>query len=361
MTASRPLPEPQAVPDHATYLAERERALNFSAERRANWERYLASSKRMAQPDYMPVRLDIENVSRCNFHCTMCPVSHWPKGKRADDLCLEDFKRLIDEQFGLVEIKIQGMGEPTLQGDTYFDMIRHARDRAIWVRTVTNASLLHLRDNYRKLIDSGVNEVQISFDGATKEVFESIRAGAVFERVRDNCKLINAYCRERGVDRTKMWTVVQRDNVHQVGELVELGAEMGFRHLVFSLNLHGFGSAEWATINGPNSVEYEFTDDMAWPHIERGRALGINVYFWRQTSRYSTASPGSLCPWPFERAYVSSDLRIVPCCVLGNPEYADLGDARALTAAWTGETWRQFRQAHLDGHIPEICQGCYHP
>lgn len=361
MDTPRPLPEPQPVPDLATYLTERERALAFSPERRANWERFQASTRREIQPDYMPVRLDIENVSRCNFRCTMCVVSHWPKGRRAEDMPLDDFKRLIDEQSGLVEIKIQGLGEPTIQGDAFFDMIRYARDRAIWVRVITNASLLHLRDNYRKLIDSGVNEVQISFDGATKDVFESIRTGSVFERVRDNCKQVNTYCRERGVDRTKMWTVVQRKNVHQVGELVELGAEMGFRHLVFSLNLHDFGSEEWAAINGPQSVENTFTDDMAWPHIERGRELGIDVYFWRQTSRYSTETTENLCPWPFERAYVSSDLRIVPCCVLGNPQHADLGDARALTEAWNSETWRQFRQAHLDGRIPEVCRGCYHP
>jgi len=47
----------------------------------------------------------------------------------------------------------------------------------------TNASLLHLRDNYKKLVDTGVNEIQISIDGATKDVFEGIRVGSVFESV----------------------------------------------------------------------------------------------------------------------------------------------------------------------------------
>jgi MoaA/NifB/PqqE/SkfB family radical SAM enzyme len=57
-------------------------------------------------------------------------------------------------------------------------MTRYAREKHIWVRTTTNASLLHLKDNYRKMIDADVNELQISVDGASKQVYEGIRCGA---------------------------------------------------------------------------------------------------------------------------------------------------------------------------------------
>jgi len=66
-----------------------------------------------ADVDYLPVRIDVENVSRCNFHCTMCQVSDWPHQQRAADMSVDDFKTLLDEQYGVVEIKLQGMGEPT--------------------------------------------------------------------------------------------------------------------------------------------------------------------------------------------------------------------------------------------------------
>ena len=62
---------------------------------------------------------------------------------------------------------------------------------------------------------------------------------------------------------------------------------------------------------------------------------------------------------PFERAYVSSDLRIVPCCMIGNPEIADLGDATSFIEHWQGESFLAFRQAHIEGRIPRPCQGCY--
>jgi len=159
------LPTPEPVPDLNTYLRERRISLSRSSSRLKNYLTYMKSARRSAEVNYLPTRLDFENVSRCNFACTMCTVSEWHKGTRAADMPLEDFKRLIDEQYGLVEIKIQGLGEPTMQRDTYFEMIKYARAKNIWVRTTTNASLLHLNNNYKKLVDSGVNEIQISVDG----------------------------------------------------------------------------------------------------------------------------------------------------------------------------------------------------
>lgn len=352
-----PLPEP--VPNAAAFAEVRERALAFSAERRENYARYQASTRRSVDVDYLPPRLDFENASRCNFRCTMCQVSDWPKGRRAPDMAFEDFKRLIDEQIGLIEIKIQGMGEPTIQGDDFFRMIAYARAKEIWVRTATNASLLHLRNNYRKLIDSGVNEVQISVDGADAVTFERIRKSAKFDRVASNCALINGYCRELGIVRTKMWTVVQQDNRHQLPELVRLAGQIGFTNMVLCLNLTNWGDDEWQRRNDAVTVEESFTVEEGWDLVALGQDVGVDVRFWTVTDKYAVDDPASLCPWPFERGYVSSDMRIAPCCVVANPDIAELGDAHNFGQAWTSDTWRNFRQAHLEGAIPSFCRPCY--
>lgn len=363
--ALRSLPAPEPSAGLAAYRRERDLALAASPARRANYARYLAAQRREAEPDYLPVKLDIENVSRCNFRCTMCSVSTWSKGQRADDLTLAAFERLIDEQVGLVEIKLQGLGEPTIQRVPFFDMIRYARARHIWVRTTTNASLLHLKDNHRKLVDADPNEIQISIDGATKAVFEAIRRGSVFERVIDNCRRLNAYCRERGVVRTKMWTVVQRANFHQLAALVRLAADLGFRHHVFSLELVDWGMAEWRTANDAVSVEHELDPDALLALVGLGNDLGVQVRFWNTTEKYSVRSPETLCPWPFERAYVASDLRVVPCCTIGNPDVHQIGPALdpqapdAFTRHWHGPDFTAFRRAHLEGRIPDICKACY--
>ncbi|MEQ8666530.1 MAG: radical SAM protein [Rhodospirillales bacterium] len=359
----RKLPEPVPMPDAEAYHRERELCLAADPLKKKNYERYMASRRRSSQLDYLPIKLDIENVSRCNFRCTMCQVSEWHKGQRARDMTLDEFKSIIDEQRGLVEIKLQGMGEPLMQRDPFFEMIRYAREKHIWVRTVTNASLLHLKDNYKKLVDADVNELQISVDGADKATFEEIRRGSVFERVVENCKLLNAYSREVDRMRTKMWTVVQRANRHQMTDLVNLANDMGFVSMVFALNLTNWGSDMWSERNDEVTVEDSMDTDFAWQLVKQGEKLGVRVAFWNITSKYRTDDPDTLCPWPFERAYVGSDLRVVPCCMIANPdacEIPDDGDGEfSFTRIWNNDAYADFRRAHLEGDIPDVCLQCY--
>lgn len=358
----RPVHRTLALPTPAAGILayRRERLLALVRSPRRLWNYVLYKTRaRTADLKYRPIKADVENVSRCNFRCTMCQVSDWENGKRAKDMSIEDFRKLIDEEYGLVEIKLQGMGEPLMQGDDYFAMIRYARAKNIWVRTVSNGSILHLNANYKKLIDSGVNEVQISIDGATAETFEKIRRGGDFARVTDNCRLLNAYCRETNRIRTKMWTVVQRDNFDQLEDLVELGAELGFPQQVFSLDLVDWGDSRWQMRNGAVAVGARFNTALADKLISRGEALGIDVRFWYAGEKYKRNKPGRGCPWPFERSFVGSDGRISPCCLIANPDNFELNGAKGLGAVWNGESYRQFRKAHLDGNPPDICHNCF--
>jgi len=356
----RALPKPEPSAGTAAYTHERELALAFDPRRKANYEAYMRTrSNRAAKIDYLPIKLDIENVSRCNFRCTMCQVSDWHKGTRAKDMPLESFKRLIDEQYGLVEIKLQGMGEPLLQRDELFSMIKYARRSHIWVRTTTNASLLHLRDNYKKLVDAGSNEIQISIDGATKETFEGIRRQSDFDQVIKNCASINSYCREQNVRRTKMWVVVQKQNVREANQLLDLAHEIGFEDLVFSVDMNFWGQQSWQDINAAQIADDEMSPELCEDLVTRGKKLGIRVSYWIIMDKFSTKSQDMICGWPFERAFVSSDERVVPCCMIANPQVMDLGSAKDFSATWHSKTLEDFRQAHLDGNIPDVCKTCY--
>jgi pyrroloquinoline quinone biosynthesis protein E len=350
------LPLPQ--PDREAYDANLQNALASSEKLRLNYLRF-QDHARTELLDILPTKLDFENVSRCNFRCPSCPVSGWEKGRRASDMQLEDFKGIVDELGTLVEIKIQGLGEPLLGGDTYFEMIRFARSRHIWVRTTTNASLLHARDNAARLIDSDVNEVQVSVDGANRETFQAIRVGSRFEQVRRNCVLLNGICRKRGILRTRMWVVVQRLNAGEMVNLVELGAELVFPRITFALDMHGWGMGGMRQSNSEKLVPLSQIADNAHRSVERGRELGAQVSFWQNTAKYSFLRSEGLCPWPFERAFVSSDLRVVPCCMISDPGVLDLGDARSLGAVWNSEAYRSFREAHMEGRIPGPCRMCY--
>src|SRR5258708_3034187 len=84
--AMRSLPTPEPAAGTPYYQRLRDLAVNFESRRQDNYQRYLRWKREGGPVDFLPVKLDIENVSRCNFKCQMCVVSDWNKGKRADDM-----------------------------------------------------------------------------------------------------------------------------------------------------------------------------------------------------------------------------------------------------------------------------------
>lgn len=348
---------PRPFPDQQFYQANLEAGFRAFPVRRENYRKYQLAEKG-ERVGYLPIRLDIENVSRCNYHCTMCQVSDWPGLKRAADMSFDDYKALVDEQHGLIEIKLQGMGEP-LMGKCYFEMIEYARARYIWVRSTTNASLLHLHDNYKRLIDSDICEVQVSIDGAVQDTYEKIRRGGRFAKVVDNCILLNQYASRIGRKRSRMWVVVQRDNSSELQMFPRLAAELGFDRLTFSLDLNDWGQERWRNLNDPVDVHRNFDASMAGELVRLGKTLKVDVSFWFLGEKYDPQDPQKLCPWPFERAYISSDMKIVPCCMIANPEVLQLGDAKFLATEWNNDAMASFRRKHLQGEIPDICRSCY--
>jgi len=341
------------------YESVRKSRLDFSEQARENYRKFIDASKREAVPSYRPIKMDIEPVSRCNFRCQMCVVSTWDKGKRADDLSFEHFKEILDSEPQLLEIKLQGLGEPLMVGDSLFAMILYARSQRIWVRTTTNASLLHKNNNTRKLVDSGICEVQVSIDGSKAETMEGIRQGSKASRVFKNCEELNNYANSIEYPVTKMWTVVQKDNFYELEDLVSLASRLGFKSQCFSLDLHGWGIEDWVSLNNRKTVDTSELSQRLKNLVNIGRQLGVRVEFWKNVKKYSIESTKTLCDWPFERLMVSSDMRVTPCCMISNPDVLEIGKGLPYKEVWDSESFIKFRESHLSGLIPKACANCY--
>ena len=159
-----------------------------------------------------------------------------------------------------------------------------------------------------------------------------------------------------------MWTTVQRDNRANLSAFVDLAHELGFTNQVFMLNLIDWGLEKWHTSNAELEVHSGVTKDALWQLLRRGEQLGQKVWFWQASDKYSSSSRDKLCPWPFERSYVSSDMRVAPCCMIGNPDVYEVGKGvgDSFSKVWFSEEYNEFRRAHETGNIPEVCQNCYH-
>ena len=234
-------------------------------------------------------------------------------------------------------------------------MIDYLVERDIWIHLTCNGSLLHRKDSYRRMVESGLGELTLSFDGATKEVFEAIRPGAKFERIRENFKLVNDYANAKGLLLTRGHTVVQAENRHQLTKIVEVAAELGFRRHNFGLGIFDFGNP---TLGEQLDSIRDFdpvTEDEGWGLVEQGKKLGIEVTFLPNEKMFSV---DDICPHPFERVFVGTSGKLAPCFRV-NPEFFDLGNARNFDEEWNGEKFQRFRNGHLSGDIPEACKFCY--
>lgn len=346
---------PKPAPDSKAYDKKLHAGFNKHPERHKNFLQYKKSVKTI-KTDYLPIKLDIENVSRCNLRCDMCQVSSWKSFKRGVDMSFEDFKRILDEQYGVFELKIQGMGEPFL-GKDFVRMVEYASAKDIWVRTSTNATLLNKNENYKRIIDAGIDEVQISVDGTTKDTYERIRINARFETVTENCKRINRYCDRLGIDKTRMWVLLQKDNFQELHRFPVFARELGFKRVAVILDVHGWGSEPLTDKNIQKKITGFTVDEGIEKLLEDAKGLGIDLTFWNISDKYSPANP---CPWPFERAYISSDKKVVPCCMIANPDTCNLGTLSVdFKDIWNSPQYTKFREAHLSGKVPDVCRYCY--
>ena len=77
-----------------------------------------------------------------------------------------------------------GLGEPLLDSKI-FDRIAYCEQHGVSTLLSTNGTLLDEKMS-EKLLATPLAHITLSFDGASKETFETYRKGAKFEKVREN-------------------------------------------------------------------------------------------------------------------------------------------------------------------------------
>ncbi len=132
-----------------------------------------------------PDTLQIETTNACNSKCLICPRSKMQRKVAYMDDNL--FEKIIEEIAGyrLRSVHLHNFGEPLLDKNLA-KRVRFAKQKGLnRVKIFSNGSLINA-DKAEALIDAGLDEIKISFDGATKEEFEKIRYPLNFDKVISN-------------------------------------------------------------------------------------------------------------------------------------------------------------------------------
>jgi len=139
------------------------------------------------EPDF-PAEIQVETNTACNATCVMCPYPEVSKELPPGRMDLPLYEKILDEcakEAALWRI------EPFLNNEPFtdtrmVDWIRMSKQRVphAMVTVTTNGSLVTPKVT-DALIHSGLDGIWFSFNGATKETYESIM-GLSFDKVKSN-------------------------------------------------------------------------------------------------------------------------------------------------------------------------------
>ena len=120
-------------------------------------------------------------------------------------------------------------GEPYLN-PRFFEMIAYAQQKKLYTITSTNGHFLD-SDNARKTVESGLDRLLISIDGATQETYESYRKGGNLSRVLEGTRNLVFWKRKLGSTRPYIvfQFLVVKPNEHEITAVQNLAKELGCR------------------------------------------------------------------------------------------------------------------------------------
>ncbi|GAA4868298.1 mycofactocin radical SAM maturase [Saccharopolyspora cebuensis] len=185
-----------------------------------------------------PICLTWEWTYACNLACEHCLSS---SGRRdPDELGTEEMKAVIDELQRMQVFYVNvGGGEPTVRPD-FWELLDYAVAHQVGVKFSTNGLRLD-RDRAARLAATDYVDVQVSLDGATREVNDAVRGPGSYDmamRALENLA-------EAGMPGAKISVVMTRHNVGQLDEFKAIADDLGAQLRITRLRPSGRGADVW--------------------------------------------------------------------------------------------------------------------
>jgi len=137
-----------------------------------------------------PFNLVIETSNFCNAECVMCPHATMKRPGKVMDRRTYDkiVSRIKKENLPINKVFFSGLGEPLTDPSLVF-RIKTMKELGFPVRLYTNASLLTAKIS-QQLVGLEVDEINISFNGATPAAYQKIMRLDFEKTVQNIDKLI---------------------------------------------------------------------------------------------------------------------------------------------------------------------------
>jgi mycofactocin radical SAM maturase len=231
-----------------------------------------------------PICLTWELTYACNLSCVHCLSSSGRRDPR--ELSTAECKEVIDtlERMQVFYVNIGG-GEPTVRPD-FWELVDYATGHHVGVKFSTNGVRLDA-DAAARLAASDYVDVQISLDGATREVNDAVRGPGSF----DTALRAMGNLRDAGFKGFKLSVVMTRQNIPQLDEFKAIADSYGAQLRITRLRPSGRGADSWDELHPLPEQQRELYD---WLVAHGEDVLTGDSFF--HLSAYGSALPGlNLC------------------------------------------------------------------
>jgi len=307
-----------------------------------------------AVPLDTPFSAHIDISSICNFNCSFCFQADNEAmsrvGLKRGKMPLPLFKKIVDDLKAfnnkLKKVKIGNHGEPTLHPDMP-EMIRYLKDTDITeiIEVFTNASKLEPDLNV-KLIEAGVDRINISLEGMSSEHYEKVAGVKIdFDAMIRNIAHLHSV---RG--NAKIYIKI----ADQTRPLKKYGNEL----FVLSKRDRDQFFAIFGSICDEIYIE-KVVPQWAETQLDRQNDLDATGMYGQAIKNYK-----EVCPFIFMYLHFNWDGTTSPC-TLDWAKKVIIGNVyeQSVLDIWNGKSLRDLRVAMLLGKRDriELCQNCSAP
>jgi MoaA/NifB/PqqE/SkfB family radical SAM enzyme len=279
-----------------------------------------------------PVKMIIEPSDRCNLNCPLCPTGRRLSGRKETNLPMETFKQAVDPLAPyLYEAYLYNWGEPLLNPEL-FDLVKYCSQRRIRTVVSTNLTLFESR-MMDPLMDSKLDTLIVSLDGASGDTYSKYRRGGDFEKAMGNLKAIAAQKIKRRVKLPRLiWQfIVFRHNESEINRAIAMAKQLGIDEIKF---IASFAKMETLAYNVADKKREEVEDYLPQDHR-------YHLY----KSNKAAARKFLQCPFLWSQIAVRTDGGIAPCCgsYHKNDDFGSLSNSDIM-AVWNNKKYQRARK-----------------
>jgi len=277
-----------------------------------------------------PIHLDIETTNVCNLKCPMCPRTVMIEKKQFSELgrmTREQYASIIDQgaEHGAKSVKLNYLGEPMVHEDVAWQ-VGYAKEKG-FIDVMMNSNATALTKKMGKaLLEAGLDNLFVSFDAVSPDLFELQRVGTSIGKVIDN---VYNFIKLRNAD---------------------------YPHVQVRVSMVMYKDEKWLK-------QFEGLKIM-WQGLVDG--VGFGFYTERDPDvrcEYPEV-PGFWCAQPYQRMFLKYNGNVTICCVDDKDEVI-VGNwhREKLHDIWNGPIYRKIRELHSTGRYYEmpLCRKCYLP